>query len=132
MNKAGIVADEVNKAAGREIISPMQLQDHRTIPDGKYLAIQGTSVGLSPHDDEVVIEDPEFYQKVHTGFDLIYSPWETKFMRLVRETGEQAYNGLKMLLYQGVIAYELWNQIEVPEKEASEVYDRLKKHFVQD
>ena len=79
-----------------------------------------------------MIEDPEFYQKVHTGFDLIYSPWETKVMRLVRETGEQAYNGLKMLLYQGVIAYELWNQIEVPEKEVSEVYDRLKKHFVQD
>jgi shikimate dehydrogenase len=132
VDKARIVADEVNKAAGREIISPMQLQDHRTIPDGKYLAIQGTSVGLSPHDDEVVIEDPEFYQKVHTGFDLIYSPWETKFMRLVRETGGQAYNGLKMLLYQGVIAYELWNQTEISEKEASEVYDRLKKHFVQD
>ena len=53
-------------------------------------------------------------------------------MRLVRETGGQAYNGLKMLLYQGVIAYELWNQTEIPEKEASEVYDRLKKHFVQD
>ena len=48
-------------------------------------------------------------------------------MKLVRENGGQAYNGLKMLLYQGVIAYELWNGVEVSEKEAQLVYEKLKK-----
>ena len=50
-------------------------------------------------------------------------------MRLVKEHGGKAYNGLKMLLYQGIIAYELWNQVEIPETEAMAVYERLKEHF---
>ena len=50
-------------------------------------------MGLAPHVDDVVIDDKRFYKKVHTGFDLIYSPWETRFMKLVKENGGHAYNG---------------------------------------
>lgn len=125
-DKAETVAEEVNASAGREVILPMKLADHAAIPEGKYLAIQGTSVGLSPNDEDVVIADAAFYEKVHTGFDLIYNPWETKFMRLVKAHGGRAYNGLKMLLYQGIIAYELWNGVDVSEEEAQIVYESLK------
>jgi shikimate dehydrogenase len=51
-------------------------------------------------------------------------------MRLVAESGGKAYNGLKMLLYQGIIAYELWNDVRVSEEEAQTVYEHLKAHFV--
>lgn len=125
-DKAETVADEVNAVAGRKVILPMKLADHASIPEGKYLAIQGTSVGLSPNDEDVVIADSAFYEKVHTGFDLIYNPWETKFMRLVKAHGGRAFNGLKMLLYQGIIAYELWNSVDVSEDEAQIVYESLK------
>ena len=47
-----------------------------------------------------VIMDEDFYKRIHTGFDLIYKPAETKFMSLVRKNGGKAYHGLKMLLYQ--------------------------------
>ncbi len=126
LDKAQTVAAEVNASAGREAVQPMRLADYAQIPKGKYLAIQGTSVGLSPNNEDVVIADDAFYEKVHTGFDLIYNPWETKFMRLVKAHGSRAYNGLKMLLYQGIIAYELWNGVEVSEDEAQMVYKRLK------
>lgn len=126
LDRAQTVAAEVNASAGRETIMPMKLADHAAIPEGKYLAIQGTSVGLSPNNEDVVIADDAFYEKVHTGFDLIYNPWETKFMRLVKAHGGRAYNGLKMLLYQGIIAYELWNGIAVPESEAQIVYESLR------
>lgn len=129
LDKAELVAREVNLTAGRDVIIPMELQEYGRIPDGEYLAIQGTSVGLAPHDDDVVISDKAFYEKVHTGFDLIYNPWETRFMRLVRECGGRAYNGLKMLLYQGVIAYELWNDVHVPEEDAQIIYEKMKGHF---
>ena len=132
LNRAEVVAQEVNSVAGRDVICPMSLEEYGRIPDGKYLAVQGTSVGLSPHDEEVIIADQAFYEKVHTGFDLIYSPWETRFMQLVRKSGGQAYNGLKMLLYQGVIAYELWNDVHVPEETAQLIYGRLKEHFVKE
>lgn len=126
LDRAETVAAEVNTSAGREAVRPMKLAEYEQIPEGKYLAIQGTSVGLSPNDEDVVIADAAFYEKVHTGFDLIYNPWETKFMRLVKAHGGKAYNGLKMLLYQGIIAYELWNGVKVSEKDAQIVYERLK------
>lgn len=129
LDKAQTVAVEVNKAAGKEIVCPMCIMDYATIPDGKYLAIQGTSVGLTPHDEDVVISDATFYEKVHTGFDLIYSPWETKFMKLVKAHGGRAYNGLKMLLYQAIIAYELWNEVHVSDADADVVYEKLREHF---
>lgn len=126
LDKAKQVAAQVNRSAGREVIFPMALADFDSLPDQKFLAIQGTSVGLFPHADQAAIEDEAFYRRIHTGFDLIYTPWETKFMKLVRENGGRAYNGLKMLLYQGVIAYELWNDVKVSEAEAQLVYEKLK------
>lgn len=125
-DKAAQVAEEVNGVFGRELVYPMILSDHHKLPDRKFLAIQGTSVGLAPHDEDVVIADTSFYRKIHTGFDLIYKPFTTKFMKLVREAGGEAYNGLKMLLYQGIDAYELWNQVKITDKEAAFVYDKLR------
>ena len=127
--KAQTVAEEVNRKTGRDVISPMRTEEYGNLPDGKYLAIQGTSVGLAPNVEDAVISDAAFYEKLHTGFDLIYSPWETKFMRLTKEHGGRAYNGLKMLLYQGIIAYELWNNVHVSEEDAQAVYEKLKGYF---
>lgn len=130
IEKAQSVAEEVNRVMGKEIVIPMLLQDYTRLPEGKYLAIQGTSVGLSPNDDDVVIADEAFYQKIHTGYDLIYSPWETMFMKKVKAAGGKAYNGLKMLLYQGIIAYELWNNVQISDDESDRVYEVLKSHFM--
>lgn len=129
LEKAEKVAEEVNNHFGCSIIKPMALAAYPTLPDGKFLAIQGTSVGLSPNEDAVVIEDAAFYEKIHTGFDLIYKPADTRFMQLVRKHGGKAYNGLKMLLYQGIIAYELWNQTEVSEELAGEIYNKMKEEL---
>lgn len=125
VDKAKAVADEVNRKSGRECIFPMALSEYRSLPEQKFLAIQATSVGLYPNVNDVVIEDDAFYEKIHTGYDLIYKPRNTRFMQLVKDHGGKAYHGLKMLLYQGVIAYELWNEITVPEEIAMQVYQIL-------
>lgn len=127
-NRAVQVAEEVNRGTGRECVVPMELSAWRQIPAGSYLAIQGTSVGLAPHTEEAVIEEADFYRMIHTGFDLVYRPADTKFMRLVRRAGGRACNGLKMLLYQGVEAFELWNNVKVSEEQAAVCYERMKKN----
>lgn len=127
VEKAQAVADEVNQAFGRECVVPMPISAYEKLPDEKYLAIQGTSVGLYPDIDRAVIEDAAFYERIHTGYDLIYKPAETKFMKLLKVAGGQAYNGLKMLLYQGIIAYELWNQTDISDQDADEIYQILKE-----
>ncbi len=125
--KAKAVADEVNAKSGRKCIYPMALGNYRELPEQKFLAIQATSVGLYPNVDQAVIEDQAFYQKIHTGYDLIYKPRDTRFMQLVRENGGCAFHGLKMLLYQGIIAYELWNRTSVSEEMAAQVYEVLEE-----
>lgn len=129
LSKAQIVANEVNRFAKEEVAVAMEAGDYGKLPEARYLAIQATSVGLAPHVEDVVIADKAFYQKIHTGFDLIYNPWETRFMRLVKEHGGKAYNGMKMLLYQGIIAYELWNKVQVSEQDVQAVYEKLRAHF---
>ena len=127
IEKAQAVAGEVNAKTGKNVIYPMALSDYHQLPDQKFLAIQATSVGLYPDTERAVIEDEAFYHKIHTGYDLIYKPFHTRFMQHVKEQGGKAYHGLKMLLYQGIIAYELWNDIAVPEEMAAAVYEVLKE-----
>lgn len=127
VDRAQAVAKEVNGAVGREAIVPMSLSEYQNLPKEKYLCIQGTSVGLYPDCDKAVIEEPDFYKLVDVAVDLIYKPADTKFMTLCREAGAKAYNGLKMLLYQGVIAYELWNRVQVEESLCQEIYEKMKE-----
>ena len=126
VEKAQEVAEEVNRVMDRACIIPMALKDYACLPEEKMLCIQATSVGLSPNDNEVVIEDTEFYKRIHTGYDLIYRPANTRFMQLVREQGGKAYHGLKMLLYQGIEAFELWNEVKIGDELSNKVYGILK------
>ena len=82
---------------------------------------------LYPDCDAAVIEDPTFYKRVHTGYDLIFNPPKTRFMELVEAQGGEAYNGAKMLLYQGIIAFELWTGCQVEPWLADKVYERMQK-----
>lgn len=126
VERAWKIAEEVNKIVGSDLVSALALEEYDTLPEEeKYLVIQATSVGMHPKEENVVIEEEAFYKRVHTGYDLIFNPLETKFMKLVKANGGQAYNGLKMLLYQGIIAYELWTGCEVDEKQATVIYEKM-------
>lgn len=124
-DKACSVAAEVQTKTGYTAIRAVSIAEAGGLDGTEYLAIQATSVGLFPDCDRAAIEDCAFYEKVSTGYDLIYRPAETKFMRLVKENGGNAYNGLKMLLYQGVEAFELWNDTAVPNDTADRIYRKM-------
>lgn len=113
--KAAVLAEEVNRAYERDCILPMALSEYEKLPEEKMTAIQGTSAGLYPNTEDAVILDPAFYQHISKAYDLIYKPEETRFMRQVKEAGGEAYCGIQMLLYQGIIAYELFLDTRVPE-----------------
>ena len=48
-------------------------------------------------------------------------------MQLVKEAGGNAYNGLKMLVWQGVEAFELWNSVCVGRDQAEKIYQLLQE-----
>ena len=126
VDKAQKIADEVNDYVGKEIVKVMNISDYSKLSqERKYLAIQATSVGMYPKVDEAVIGDEEFYRMLHTGYDLIFNPLETKFMKYAKAAGAKAFHGYRMLLYQGVIAYELWTGKSVDDELAEEVYEKM-------
>ena len=127
LKKAQEVASMINKNLGCEKVEAYSLSDYNKLPDKKYVVIQATKIGLAPKNDECVILDDNFYKKVKVGYDLIYNPWETKFMKLCKDNGAHAFNGLKMLLYQGIDAFELWNRCSISDKEADKIYTLLKE-----
>lgn len=128
LEKAQKIADEVNASAGRTRVRVMPAGGWRQLTKGeRYLAIQATNVGMFPKSDEAVIEETDFYERIHTGYDLIFNPAKTRFMQLTEEAGGRAYNGLKMLLYQGVIAYELWTGRTVTGELEERAYHAMKQ-----
>ncbi len=127
LEKAQKIAEEVNGLAGRQLATARETGAYASLPGDGYLAIQATNVGMFPKTEEAVIEDAAFYEKIHTAYDLIFNPAETRFMSLVKKSGGRAFNGLKMLLYQGIIAYELWTGAEVDSDLAEKAYAEMKK-----
>lgn len=127
--KALEISDDVKNRFPDCSLKVYSLEDHGKIPKGKYLVIQGTSIGLSPDTEHVVITDTSFYRKIHTGYDMIYQPAKTMFMSLVEQEGGNAYNGLGMLLYQGIKAYELWNQVTISEEVAAKIELQMRKEL---
>ena len=76
------------------------------------LIVNATSVGLKSEDPSLV--RPGDFPKKTLFVDLIYNPAETKFLRLARQSGHRALNGLEMLVYQGAEAFRLWTGKKAP------------------
>ena len=129
IEKAENIAEAVNGYFNKQCVIPMHMDGYKSLTGSGYIVIQTTSVGLYPNVGDTAIEDEEFYKLVGAGVDIIYNPSTTKFMEKCRKAGKPAYNGLKMLLYQGVAAYELWNDTNVSKEEAEIVYNRMKEEL---
>lgn len=127
--RAQQLADHVQSYFPDTAVQALKMEEYNELPDRQLVVLQATSVGLHPHIDEAVIEDAAFYKKVKQGVDIIYNPEETKFMKLVRAQGGRAVNGLQMLLYQAVTAYELWNGVTIDEEICQRVLKLLQKEF---
>jgi shikimate dehydrogenase len=85
--------------------------DVRTYDDlrtmGGDLLINCTPVGMYPQMDASPV-DEAVIEHFAAAVDIIYNPAETQFMKLARQQGKPAVNGLFMLVAQAVAADEIW------------------------
>lgn len=91
------------------------------------VVINTTSLGMYPGVDLTPFEKKSYFRKGQLVFDVIYNPVETRFLREARESGCKTCNGLKMLFYQGIYAYEIWTGLKLQEDLLKEVYISFKK-----
>lgn len=132
-NKAKVLSESI-KASFPDIklnfISLSELEARGSIneylPKNNYIAFQASPVGMHPDVDNAVIECRAFYDKCESAMDLIYNPPKTKFMQYFTDDNKKVINGLDMLIYQGIRAFELWNKVEVKE----EIVLKLRQLFI--
>jgi len=75
------------------------------------LVINATPVGMNK-DDPCLVEADVFHSGMFV-YDVIYNPQETPLLREARKRGAQVSNGLGMLYYQGVLAFQHWADMEL-------------------
>ena len=97
------------------------LQDSITQAD---LLVNATSVGMDgvsqPIPTSIVLPEKLLVA------DVIYQPFETPFLKWARNQGNQAINGLGMLLYQAAEAFQLWTGKEMP---TDQIWELLKQKY---
>ena len=73
------------------------------------LFCDATGVGMHPLEDMSNIPDPSYFKKDLIVTDTVYAPRETVMMKQAKEAGcEKVYNGMSMMLFQALIAIELY------------------------
>ena len=86
------------------------------------LLINATSVGMVPDVTGTVIPDKTLFHPELTVADVVYEPRETRLLREAREAGCPTFNGMYMLLHQGVKAFHIWTGLDMPVELVREKY----------
>lgn len=94
--------------------------DEKILSDIKrsQLIVNATSVGMGNNPGLPIAVDG--IGKDHLIYDLIYSPPETEFLLKAKSRGARVINGVKMLLYQGMVAWEIWTGQRPPAETMAE------------
>lgn len=106
--KAQKLVEQIQGFGGRAILEEWELGEWLRQGD---CIIQTTSIGLKMEDYPFSLEGISPKTLV---VDIIFNPWETPFLREARSLGCKTVNGIEMLLYQGVKAWEFWFDEEAP------------------
>lgn len=91
------------------------------------LLINATPVGMREDDGSLIEED-----LLHSDmlvYDLIYNPPETMLLKAARNKGAKTANGLGMLYYQGVLAFQHWIGLALDQRIKKIMRQSLKKGY---
>ena len=98
--------------------------------DGAHctLVVNATSAGMSPHAETMAQLPKGLLEHRPAVYDLVYAPRETTLLRVAREAGCRTENGLKMLIYQGALALQLWTDLPFARMPVGAMYDAANRY----
>lgn len=89
-------------------------QQMQQVAQASDLIINATNIGMTTTGTPLPLETIRQLKPQQTVYDVIYQPLETTFLRLARQQGCHAHNGLGMLIWQGALAFEFWTGKPMP------------------
>ncbi len=107
MHRLGFDTQLVGRMHREDCISYNELTPEMV--KGATAVINCTPLGTSPDVDRAAPFPYEYLHEGQVGFDLVYNPAETLFMKLCKAQGCKVSNGLEMLRLQAVGAWRIWN-----------------------
>ncbi len=78
------------------------------IPSDVDLVVNATSIGLFPHVEQMPDVELSGAGKNLLVADAVFNPRETRLLAEARRLGLPTLDGLSMLVYQGVIGFQMW------------------------
>ncbi len=113
--RAEELSSNLNAVFGREVSKVLEMNDSSLAAEMEQIDIlvNTTSVGMHPDIDSIPIS-PSLLRPGLKVYDLIYNPAKTKLVLEAEARGAQAITGLKMLVYQGALSFEMWTGIAPP------------------
>ena len=131
LEKAQAIAKDADAYFGfdeKTRVIPESIDNSENLDTEDFLLVQTTNVGMYPKNGEVILEESVLYEKAAFGFDVIYNPFDTVFMKKLRRKDKRAVNGLQMLLYQAIESYKMWfDDTTVSNETERDIYDKLKE-----
>lgn len=85
------------------------------VPGDADLFVNATSIGLFPDVDAMPEVDLSDARNDCLVCDAVFNPPVTRLLAAARDRGMPVLDGLSMLVYQGVIGFELWTGKKAPE-----------------
>lgn len=85
------------------------------VPEEAGVLVNATSIGLHPDVDAIPDVDLSTASPGLLVCDAVFNPAETRFLRAARARGLTCLDGLSMLVYQGVIGFQMWTGVDPDE-----------------
>jgi shikimate dehydrogenase len=108
-SRAVELAEQLSAVLGEAGLKAVGLDswDARTAVREADLLVNCTPVGMHPRADAQPIPSEWLHEGLFV-YDQIYNPLETRLVKAAKAVGARAANGVKMLVFQGAISFEIW------------------------
>jgi shikimate dehydrogenase len=115
-----------------EIVKPFGMSDKQILEAIKDsdIIINTTAVGMFPETENIPLSNIDGITNKHIVYDVIYNPIETKLLAESRNKGAKVINGFGMLVYQGILAYEIWTGVKISTELCSEIKEKIKAYLL--
>lgn len=123
LSSAEDIADIINKNISA-VAFGLSVQDKKAagLISESDIVINTTSVGMIPEVDKSPVSGEAEFSSNQIVYDVIYNPTKTRFLSEAEKKGCKIINGLGMLFYQGVTAYEIWTGVKLSDDFIRDTY----------
>ena len=91
------------------------------------LVVNATSLGMKGEHERETPYPAQFFQKrAGLAYDVVYTPFDTRFLTEAKKAGWNTHGGLRMFLGQANVQFTTWTGLSLPEAAKEKVLEALK------